>query len=244
MYHKEIHQYLVNLGSPKIAEHSQRFFKTGPGEYGEGDVFLGIRMPVIRATIRQFKEANLKTAQCLLKSQYHEIRIFALLLMVTLFKKSSPNEQANIFKVYLANTQYINNWDLVDCSAHYIVGQHLLNEGLTDNKIFKKGQGVLYKLVKSQSLWERRIAVLASFQFIRAHEFELSIDIYEALLKDPEDLIHKAVGWMLRELGKRDRALLETFLNKHVSHMPRTMLRYAIEKFSKEERQYYLKYKG
>ena len=240
MHHKDIHKYLVNLGNPNIAEHSQRFFKTGPGEYGEGDIFLGIRMPVIRATIKLFKEADLATAQSLLKSQYHEIRIFALLLMVTLFKKSSFDEQANIYKVYLANTQYINNWDLVDCSAHYIVGQHLLNEGLIDNDLFTKGQGTLHKLVKSDSLWERRIAVLASFQFIRAHEFKLSLNIYEALLEDPEDLIHKAVGWMLRELGKRDRELLEAFLKKHISHMPRTMLRYAIEKFTKEERQYFL----
>ena len=240
MTHKEIHEYLVSLGNPKIALQSKGYFKTGPGDYGEEDVFLGIRMPVIRDTLKQFKQANLDTAQALVKSPYHEIRLFALLLMVALFKKAKGKDQADIFKLYLANTQYINNWDLVDSSAHYIVGQYLLNEDLKDKALFKYGEGVLYKLVYSDSLWERRIAVLATFQLIRVHEFELPLSIYEVLLKDQEDLIHKAVGWMLRELGKRDRTLLESFLNRHLSQMPRTMLRYAIEKFTKEERQHYL----
>jgi len=240
MTHKEIHEYLISLGNPKIALQSKGYFKTGPGDYGEEDVFLGIRMPVIRDTLKQFKQANLDTAQALVKSPYHEIRLFALLLMVALFKKAKGKDQADIFKLYLANTQYINNWDLVDSSAHYIVGQYLLNEDLKDKALFKYGEGVLYKLVYSDSLWERRIAVLATFQLIRVHEFELPLSIYEVLLKDQEDLIHKAVGWMLRELGKRDRTLLESFLNRHLSQMPRTMLRYAIEKFTKEERQHYL----
>ena len=240
MLHKEIHDYLVQKGNPQIAKKSSGYFKTGPGEYGEGDSFIGIRMPVIRDAIKKYKAADLATAQALLISKHHEIRLFSVLLMVSLFKKSNGSEQVEIYHAYLANTQYINNWDLVDSSAHYIVGQHLLNEGLKDKALFNKGKGILYKLVNSASLWERRIAVLASFQFIRNEELGISIEIYEALLGDNEDLIHKAVGWMLRELGKRDRARLEQFLKKHLNEMPRTMLRYAIEKFSKEERLRYL----
>ena len=240
MLHKEISDFLIAKGNSEIAKHSKRFFKTGPGEYGEGDIFIGIRVPVIRSAIKQFKDADLETAQALLKSKYHEIRLFAVLLMVALFKKAKRAEQQVIYDVYLANHQYINNWDLVDSSAHNIVGQHLLNDGLKDKKLFTKRQGVLYALVNSHSLWERRIAVLASFQFIRNHEFDISIKLYEMLIHDKEDLIHKAVGWMLRELGKRDRPLLEKFLKEHLHNMPRTMLRYAIEKFTKEERQQYL----
>lgn len=240
MLHKEIHQYLLQKGDPEIAQHSKRFFKTGPGEYGEGDVFIGIRMPVIRDAIKQFKEANLDTALTLLKSDIHEIRIFAVLLMVALFKKASVPEQQKIYECYLANSQYVNNWDLVDCSAHYIVGQHMLNQGLKDKALFAKQKGTLYQLLTSEILWDRRIAVLASFQFIRSHELVFSTEIYASLMNDKQDLIHKAVGWMLRELGKRDKPLLEQFLKLHLGHMPRTMLRYAIEKFSKEERQQYL----
>ena len=240
MLHQEIHQYLLQKGDPKIAQHSKGFFKTGPGEYGEGDVFIGIRVPVVRDAIKKFKEAKLDTALILLKSDIHEIRLFAVLLMVALFKKANVSQQQEIYECYLANSQYINNWDLVDSSAHYIVGQHMLNQGLKDKILFAKKKGTLYELVTSNSLWERRIAVLASFQFIRSQELIFSTEIYRSLINDEEDLIHKAVGWMLRELGKRDKPLLEQFLKLHLGHMPRTMLRYAIEKFSKEERQQYL----
>jgi len=230
MAYQEIIDHLHSLADPEIAEHSQRFFKTAKGEYGYGDKFLGIRVPVVRQAVKKFKTTPLNIAEKLLKSQYHEIRLFALLLLVLRFSKSDVDKQDEIYHLYLSNTRHVNNWDLVDSSAHYIVGAYLEN----------KDRAVLYDLSKSNSLWERRIAIMSTFYFIKKNQFDDALRISAQLLGDHEDLIHKAVGWMLREIGKRDLAIEVAFLKAHYQKMPRTMLRYAIEKFSKEERQNYL----
>ena len=231
MLYQEVTNHLRSLANPEIAKHSQRFFKTAEGEYGFGDKFLGIRVPVIRQAVKKYNNTPLSVAEQLLKSEYHEVRLFALLLLVFRFSKSNADEQEEIYHLYLRNTQYINNWDLVDCSAHYIVGTYLEN----------KGKSVLYNLSQSNSLWERRIAIMSTFYFIKKGQFSDTLQISEQLLSDQEDLIHKAVGWMLREVGKRDLAKEVAFLKAHYQKMPRTMLRYAIEKFSQEERQKYLR---
>jgi len=229
--YQEIKNYLYGLANAEIAEHSQRFFKTAEGEYGFGDKFLGIRVPDIRNAVKKFKTTPLNVAANLLKSEYHEIRLFALLLLVYRFSKSNADEQEKIYHIYLKNTKYVNNWDLVDSSAHYIIGAFLEN----------KDRSVLYDLLKSNSLWERRIAIMSTFYFIKNNQFDDALHISEKLLRDKEDLVHKAVGWMLREIGNRDLNIEITFLKIHYKIMPRTMLRYAIEKFSKEDRQKYLK---
>ncbi len=231
MIYQEIVDHLQSLANPEIAEHSQRFFKTARGEYGDGDKFLGIRVPIIRQSVKKYEATPLSVTKKLLQSEYHEIRLFALLLLVQQFSKGSPDEQERIYSVYLNKTRYINNWDLVDTSAHHIVGKYLENRDKT----------ILHKLSKSNSLWERRIAIISTFHFIRKNEFKETLQISKRLLNDQEDLIHKAVGWMLREVGKRNLAAETCFLESHYKTMPRTMLRYAIEKFSKEERQKYLK---
>lgn len=230
MSYQQINDYLLNLANPEIASHSLRFFKTAPGEYGSGDKFLGIRVPVIRQAVKKFETISLPVTTKLLKSEYHEIRLFALLVLVANYSKADDHGKKIIYELYLNNTQYINNWDLVDSSAHKIVGIHLENKDKAD----------LYKLSKSASLWERRIAIISTFHFIRNNQFDDTLKISRQLLDDEEDLIHKAVGWMLRETGKRDKNVETAFLNRHYQAMPRTMLRYAIEKFSKEERQRYL----
>jgi 3-methyladenine DNA glycosylase AlkD len=230
MSYQQINDYLLNLANPEIASHSLRFFKTAAGEYGSGDKFLGIRVPVIRQAVKKFETTSLPVTTKLLKSEYHEIRLFALLLLVANYSKADEDGRKKIYELYLNNTRYINNWDLVDSSAHKIVGIHLENRDRTD----------LYKLSKSTSLWERRIAIIATYHFIRNNQFDDTLKISRQLLDDEEDLIHKAVGWMLRETGKRDKGTETAFLNRHYQAMPRTMLRYAIEKFSKEERQRYL----
>ena len=221
---------LKALADPVIAEHSQRFFKTGKGEYGEGDVFLGVRVPVIRQQVKKYREASSQQVRKLLRSKYHEERLFALLLLVDSYERGSEDEKSVIYDLYLANTRYINNWDLVDSSAHKIVGSYLIN----------RDRSVLDTLSHSSDLWERRIAIIATMQFIRKDQFDDTMNIAENLLEDDEDLIQKAVGWMLREVGKRDIEAERRFLNKHYQVMPRTMLRYAIERFPGKLRQAYL----
>lgn len=228
---KEIQKTLRDLSDSGIAKHSQRFFKTGKGEYGHGDIFLGIRVPVLRQQVKKFKSVPLLEVCTLLKSEYHEERLLALLLLVQKFTNGDENQKSEIYTLYLKHTKYINNWDLVDSSAHLIVGAYLDD----------KDRQPLYGLVKSNSLWERRIAIIASMYFIRKNDFKDTLKISGELLEDNEDLIHKAVGWMLREVGKRDKSSEENFLRAHYKTMPRTMLRYAIEKFPEEERQHYLK---
>lgn len=209
----------------------QRFFKTGPGEYGEGDRFLGVRVPAIRRIARKCRNLALTDTLTLLQSAIHEERLLALIILTQKYQKGTPGEQAEIYREYLNNTQYINNWDLVDTSAEHIVGAFLKN----------RPRKPLYELTQSGCLWERRIAIMATFHFIKNDEFKETLKIAEMLVADPEDLIHKAAGWMLREIGKRDQSVEEAFLRKHYRRMPRTMLRYAIEKFPEDVRQQYLK---
>jgi len=227
----QLSKALKKLGNPAIAAHSQGFFKTGPGEYGKGDRFLGIRVPVLRAQARRFREMPLLEILQLLTSPYHEERLCSLFLLVDRFKRGDASERSEIFRHYLENTRYINNWDLVDSSAPQIVGAYLA----------ERDKRPLHLLAQSKSLWERRIAIMATFYFIRQQRFDITMVLAESLLNDHEDLIHKAVGWMLREVGNRDGKLERRFLNKHYQAMPRTMLRYAIEKFPPQERMRYLK---
>jgi len=228
---KDVKAHMQELSNPEIAEHSLRFFKTGPGEYGEGDVFLGIRVPVTRKVARKFRQLPLEQVLQLLKSKFHEERLLALFMLVAFFKKGDDKEQKNIYDAYLGHTATINNWDLVDGSAHQIVGGYL----------FERDRKRLYQLAKSKSLWERRISMIATYTFIKKDDFEDTLKLSEILLTDEEDLMHKAVGWMLREVGKKDIEVEERFLRKYYKKMPRTMLRYAIEKFEEGKRQAYLK---
>ncbi len=209
----------------------QRFFKTGKGEYGEGDRFAGLKVPVSRKIANQFKDLTFPDLQKIIKSKIHEERLIALFILVAKFKKSKDKEREEIFKFYLKNIRYVNNWDLVDLSAEKIIGAYLKDK---DTKL-------LFELAKSENIWERRIAIMSSFHFIKAHQFAATLKISEMLLKDKHDLIHKAVGWMLREIGKRDILAEEIFLQKYYKIMPRTMLRYAIEKFPENKRLDYLK---
>jgi len=227
---QEIINTFKNLGDEAVAKHSSRFFKTGIGEYGEGDLFLGIRVPVIRKQINHFSHLTLKEITVLLQSPYHEIRLFSVLMLVDRYSKAPDKEKGIVCRLYLNNLKYINNWDIVDSSASYIVGDYLLD----------KDRSRLYKLAKSKNIWQRRIAIMATFQFIKHYQFEDSLKISKLLLRDKDDLIHKATGWMLREIGNRDIQVEERFLKKHYQDMPRTMLRYAIEKFPEKKRKAYL----
>ncbi len=227
----EIQNQLASLSNPEDGEFLQRFFKTGPGQYGEGDLFRGIRVPVLRRLSSAHPDIPLELAEQLLHSAYHEDRLLALLILVRKFAKADETGRAGIYTRYLDNTRFINNWDLVDTSAEHIVGAYLRD----------KSKEPLYRLARSGSLWERRIAILATFHFIKQGKFDETIEIAEILLTDEHDLIHKAVGWMLREVGKRDLQKEEAFLSAHYRQMPRTMLRYAIEKFPQDKRLGYLK---
>ncbi len=226
-----IRQQLNQLADPKQAANLQRFFKTGPGDYGEGDRFLGLRVPQIRKLVKAFAATPIRDIQQLLRSDIHEERLLALLLMVERFQSGDEKERERLYRHYLASTRYINNWDLVDASAEHIIGAWL----------FDKSREPLYQLAKSGSLWDRRIAIMATFHFIKHGDYAETMQISDCLLQDSHDLIHKAVGWMLREVGKRDPHLEEAFLRKHYREMPRTMLRYAIERFPEQKRQDYLK---
>lgn len=231
MTKKEIQARLRQEADAGDAVTLQGFFKTGPGEYGEGDVFIGVKVPKIRALVKDFWRADETLVRQLLASAIHEERFLALMILVRQFEKGSEVDRRRIFRLYLSHTDRINNWDLVDLSAPNIVGEYLSD----------KSRRPLYRLVKSPSLWERRIAMLATFALIRRREFDDALAMADRLLHDQEDLIHKAVGWMLREIGKRDMGVLETFLKPRCTGMPRTMLRYAIERFPEERRQRYLR---
>lgn len=214
---------LRRLADPVQAQNLRRFFKTGPGQYGEGDQFLGLKVPQVRTFVGQGKSLSWPQLLQILHSPYHEERLLALLIMVT-------RKGHECYDHYLANTACINNWDLVDCSAPDIVGRWLL----------ERDRSIVYQLVQSPSLWERRIAVLASFAWIRQGQGEDTLALCQALLHDRHDLMHKACGWMLRELGKRQLPLLLGFLDQHADHMPRTMLRYSLEKLDPTQRQHYM----
>ena len=210
----------------------RKYFKTGKGEYGEGDIFLGITVPEERKIAINFANSvTLKDAEKLLKSKIHEERFVALEILVFKYGKGNLKEREEIYHFYLKNTEFINNWDLVDTSARYIVGNHLIN----------KNKSILYKLAKSKNLWEKRIAMISTYEFIKNDKFEDALRISKILLGDSHDLIHKAVGWILREIGNRNKKILEDFLKKHYKKIPRTMLRYAIEKFPEKKRKEYMK---
>ncbi|MFQ5586943.1 MAG: DNA alkylation repair protein [Thermodesulfobacteriota bacterium] len=227
----DLRETLRMLGSRERAAALQRFFKTGSGEYGEGDIFLGIRVPEVRKVAKRYRDISLGEVKSLLKSPIHEERLVALLILVAKFLKGDEAEREGIYDFYLKNTRYINNWDLVDLTAGKIVGAFLM----------ERERKPLYTLAQSKSLWERQIAVMSTSHFISENDFTDTLRIAAVLLRDEEDLIHKAVGWMLRKVGKRHLPTEEGFLKTHYREMSRTMLRYAIERFPEAKRQRYLK---
>jgi 3-methyladenine DNA glycosylase AlkD len=215
----ELQQQLQQLANPEQKQVLQRFFKTGQGEYGEGDIFLGIKVPVQRKVAKKYSALSLTEIQKLLQNRVHEYRFTALIVLINQYLKANSIKKQQIFDFYIHHIQYINNWDLVDVSAAKIVGDYLLEQP----------RDILYRLARSSNLWERRIAIVATQTFIKNDDFKDTLKLAEILLTDEQDLIHKAVGWMLREVGKREQSTLETFLDNHHNNMPRTMLRYAIE---------------
>jgi len=228
---KDVRARARSHADPEDAVFLQRFFKSGPGEYAEGDRLLGIRAPVIRRLAREFALLDLNRCSSLLKSEYHEERLLALIILVIQFRKAGVDGKKKIYDLYLSHTEFINNWDLVDLSAEHIVGGYLVD----------RSRRPLYRLARSRDLWERRISILSTLHFIRRNDFEDTFGIAKKLLHDEHDLIHKAVGWMLREAGNRSHAAEVGFLKIHYRNMPRTMLRYAIERFPERERRSYLK---
>ena len=227
----EIRKAISKQKNPAQAIILQRFFKTGKGEYGEGDIFYGIKVPEQRTIAKQFKDLGLDDLKTLILSKVHEERLIAAFILVDQFKSGDEKKKKIVFDFYLKNRKGINNWDLVDLSAPKIVGAYLID----------KEKKLLYKFANSEDLWEKRISIISTQAFIREHFFEDTLNISKILLHDKQDLIHKAVGWMLREIGNRDLETEEEFLKKHYKTMPRTMLRYAIEKFPEQKRIAYLK---
>jgi len=221
---------LRRQADPEDAKFLQRLFKTGPGEYGEGDVFLGIRVPTTRKFVAQYRGSDLTEIGKLLQSRFHEARLLALLILVYRFRRGDARTRRDVYALYQSHLKWVNNWDLVDGSAEHIVGGHLVN----------RSRRPLYQLARSPNVWRRRIAIMATFHFIRQGEFGETLDLADMLLNDEHDLIHKAAGWMLREVGKRNRKVEEAFLEQHYRTMPRTMLRYAIERFPEQRRKAYL----
>jgi 3-methyladenine DNA glycosylase AlkD len=228
---KELQNEIKLSANPVQAVNLQRFFKTGPGQYGEGDIFLGIMVPVSRSLAKKYRDLTFKEIKTLLYSVYHEERLIALMILCEQFRKGDEKIKEDVFTFYHLHRAKINNWDLVDLTAHKISGAYLLG----------KDKSLLYKLAGSKNIWERRIAVISTFFFIKNNDFNDALCIAQLLLLDNHDLIHKAVGWMLREIGKRDFNTEEGFLLKNYKSMPRTMLRYAIEKFPESKRLAYLK---
>lgn len=226
----ELRKELKNENNPEQAKILQRFFKTGKGEYGEGDIFYGIKVPVTRIIAKRFVELTFNELKILLASEVHEERLAAGLILVEKFNKANENEREKIYRFYLTNRKGINNWDLVDLTAPKIIGTYLLNR---DKKI-------LFDLAQSKNLWDRRIAIISTLAFIRKNQFDETLNISRLLLNDKHDLIHKAVGWMLREIGKINCDVETEFLLKYYKEMPRTMLRYAIEKFPERKRKQFL----
>ncbi|MDP2924004.1 MAG: DNA alkylation repair protein [Candidatus Omnitrophota bacterium] len=226
---KELRKY----ASKETAKVLQGFFKTGPGEYGEGDIFLGVRVPYIRKIAKHYKSLPLGDIAKLLHSPIHEERLLALLILILQFNQANATDKNKIYNFYLKNSRYINNWDLVDLTAPNIVGEFLI----------ARSKKQLYIFANSDSMWERRISILSTFKFIKNNRFADTLKIAKILISDKEDLIHKAVGWMLREIGKRNKNVEKFFLKEYYKIMPRTMLRYAIEKFPEEERLAYLNHR-
>lgn len=224
---------LQQIGTPEKAAHLSKFFKTGKGEYGEGDCFLGIPVPETRRVAKAHLEAPFAALHTLLESPWHEVRLCALLILVERFKrkKTSEAERAEIYRFYLQHTRRCNNWDLVDLSCPTLVGRYLLTQ--TDRSL-------LYRLAESDCLWEQRIAMVSTYTFIYNKQFDDALTLAKQLMVHKHDLMHKAVGWMLREIGKRDRPVLSAFLEEYAPQLPRTALRYAIEHYPETERKRYL----
>lgn len=225
-----LREELYALADPADAIHLLRFFKTAPGEYGAGDKFLGLRVPALRRLAREYNQLAEADALEMLASSWHEERLLALMLLIDRYRRGDSSSRDAIHRAYLAHTRYINNWDLVDASAGELVGSHLSPREIA----------LLERLGRSDDIWERRIAIISTFHFIKQNEFGPTLRISRLLLRDSHDLIHKAVGWMLREVGKRDRGAEDAFLKKHYREMPRTMLRYAIERHPEKLRKQYL----
>ncbi len=220
------------LANKEIAENSLRFFKTGKGEYGYGDIFLGVRVPKIRLIAKKHIDISIIDMKTLIQSKYHEERLLGLIILVNKYSKTKDRKiKDQLYKIYISSFKYINGWDLVDVTCPHIIGEHLRD----------KDRSILYTWAKSDDLWTKRIAIVSTHCFIRKNDLEDTFKIAEILLQDKHDLIHKAVGWMLREAGKRDIKKEEAFLKKYYKIMPRTMLRYSIEKFPEDKRQKYLK---
>lgn len=231
----DILEEIKSLADEAQAKHLLRFFKTGKGQYGEGDLFLGIKVPITRSVAKKYyKSISLEEIDELIKDSYHEVRLLALILMVFIYEKPDTTDglKKEIFELYLKNVQYINNWDLVDLSCPKIIGNFVY-----ENKSFE----TIYKLADANHLWSNRIAVVSTYYFIKRGDFSLILELSEKFLIHKHDLMHKAVGWMLREMGKVDEVPLYGFLDKHHKVMPRTMLRYSIEKLPKERREHYMK---
>ncbi len=228
---KDLEKELKRYAKEERGKLLQGFFKTGPGEYGEGDVFLGLTMGEQRLLAKKFSGLAINDIQTLLDSEIHEKRMVSLLVLMERYKKADEKGKEKIFDFYIKNARKVSNWDLVDVTCPHVVGDFLLN----------KNREVLYKLAKSDNLWERRISIISTAAFIRNNDFSDTFKIAKILLKDKHDLIHKAVGWMLREVGKKDQEVLEIFLKKHYKQMPRTMLRYSIERFEERKRKSYLR---
>jgi len=226
-----INTRLEALADLPTSEILRRFFKTGPGEYGEGDRFRGIRVPVLRKLCREFRHAGVEVISELLDSPWHEDRMLALLLLIERYRASSESGREELYDFYCSRSDRVNNWDLVDVSCPHIVGHHLQ----------ARDRSPLYRFIESPNLWKRRIAIVSTFHFIRNDDFGDTLDLAERLLTDPEELLHKATGWMLREVGKRSQSQLEAFLERHATVMPRTALRYAIERLPEEERRGWLR---
>lgn len=226
----KIKEEIGRAGDAKRAEVFLRFFKTGKGEYGEGDKFFGLTVPKCRGIACKYKNLSLKEVEKLFHSKIHEERLISLLILVEQFVKGDETKRKEIFKLYLKNTAYINNWDLVDLSCYKIIGAYL----------FDKPRDILFTLAKSKNIWERRIAIVSTYWFIKHNQLDETLNISEILLSDPHDLIHKAAGWMLREVGKRSQKDLEQFLKENYRNIPRTTLRYAIERLPENLRKAYL----
>ncbi|MCX6784725.1 MAG: DNA alkylation repair protein [Candidatus Komeilibacteria bacterium] len=232
---EEVIKDLKKLANPKKAKILSRFFKTEPGQYGEGDVFWGITVPAQRQIVKKYLTLPLSEIKKLLHNKVHECRLTGVLILVDQFEKTNEVNRKRLHRFYLANSVRMNNWDLVDCSARMMVGEYLVQHQAEIK--------LLDKLVKSKNLWQRRIAVLASWAFIRRGRFDVILDLTKKLMNDSHDLMHKAVGWMLREVGKKDQKVLEKFLDEYATKLPRTALRYAIERLSPDQRFYYIKIK-
>lgn len=228
---EKLENEIIGLANPEKAKVYARFFKSGKGQYGEGDKFLGLTVPEQRSLAKKYVDLDFESIKTLLDNEYHEFRLTGFFILVYKYQKSNQQSKKKIIDFYIENKHRGNNWDLIDCVADKLLGNHLLD----------KDKSILYELAKSESLWDRRISIITTFEFIKNNNFEDTLKISEILLNDEHDLIHKAVGWMLREVGKKDVEVLKKFLKGNYPNIPRTTLRYAIEKFPEEERKKWLR---